>query len=298
MQDRRDFPQACLRRVVAIPASFVYNKHDFTMQKREDEGVKANYHTHTTRCQHAEGTDEAYVLAAIEAGFDVLGFADHAPWPFGRGFVSGIRMRCDQLPGYLASLQVLQAQYAGRLELHIGLEAEYFPRYHDHLLRMRDEGVTYFILGQHYADSEEENMYVGMECRWDAGVMRYAEAVVKGIRSGLYSYVAHPDLYMRSRPAFDKVCMRAADMICQAAREAGLPLEYNLLGLASQLQGDGRGYPHRDFWRYARKWDNDVILGVDAHAPSHLTRSDLWERGRQNVLALGYRLVDHLEMEA
>ncbi|MFR5796189.1 MAG: PHP domain-containing protein [Christensenellales bacterium] len=44
--------------------------------------MKANYHTHTARCGHATGTDEDYVLAAIEQGFDELGFSDHVPWPY------------------------------------------------------------------------------------------------------------------------------------------------------------------------------------------------------------------------
>ena len=44
--------------------------------------MKANYHTHTARCGHAEGTDEEYVLAAIERGFDEMGFSDHVPWPY------------------------------------------------------------------------------------------------------------------------------------------------------------------------------------------------------------------------
>ncbi len=35
-----------------------------------------NYHTHTKRCGHAKGTDEEYVIAAIEGGFDELGFSD------------------------------------------------------------------------------------------------------------------------------------------------------------------------------------------------------------------------------
>ena len=41
--------------------------------------MKNNYHTHTTRCFHAVGQDEDYVRAAIDGGFDLLGFADHAP---------------------------------------------------------------------------------------------------------------------------------------------------------------------------------------------------------------------------
>ena len=41
-----------------------------------------NYHTHTTRCNHASGTEKEYVEAAIETGLKVLGFSDHTPYPF------------------------------------------------------------------------------------------------------------------------------------------------------------------------------------------------------------------------
>ena len=40
-----------------------------------------NYHTHTTRCGHAEGTEEEYILTALRCGYKVLGFSDHTPWP-------------------------------------------------------------------------------------------------------------------------------------------------------------------------------------------------------------------------
>ena len=263
--------------------------------------MKANYHTHTTRCQHAQGADEDYVRAALEGHFDVLGFADHAPWPFRSGFVSGMRMTCEQLPGYLEALRTLREKYAGELTVHIGLEAEYFPRYHDHLLRMRDQGVSYYILGQHFADSEEDTIYSGMDCRTDDGVRRYAEAVVRAIRTGLYSYIAHPDLFMRPRydEEFDAACEEAADMICQAAKEQGMPLECNLLGLSirerdNALDGRWRGYPCPAFWQYARKWGNDAILGVDAHEPEALTNEALWLRGRQTLDAMGYHVIDHL----
>ena len=38
-----------------------------------------NYHTHTARCRHATGTEEEYVLAAIDRGLKILGFSDHTP---------------------------------------------------------------------------------------------------------------------------------------------------------------------------------------------------------------------------
>lgn len=44
--------------------------------------MKTNYHTHTTRCMHAVGSDEEYVLSAIKGGFQILGFSDHTPWKY------------------------------------------------------------------------------------------------------------------------------------------------------------------------------------------------------------------------
>lgn len=76
--------------------------------------LKCNYHTHTMRCHHAVGEDEAYVLAALEAGFDELGFADHAPWPYASHFVSNIRMSMEDFPGYLQSIRRLREKYQGK----------------------------------------------------------------------------------------------------------------------------------------------------------------------------------------
>ena len=233
--------------------------------------MKTNFHTHTFRCKHALGEDEQYVKAALTAGFDVLGFADHAPWHYATDYVSHCRMPADMWPEYKRSVLDLKDRYAGQIEIRLGLECEYTKRYFDQLLRLRDDGCEYFILASHFLDSEEYAGYVGNTCVSDDEIRRYADQTAEGIATGLYCYIAHPDLYMMPRPEFDKVCMEAADVICQAAKEAGMPLEFNLLGLGDEMRGRSRGYPHRDFWQYIRKWDNDVIIGVDAHEPAALT---------------------------
>ncbi len=255
--------------------------------------MKHNFHTHTTRCKHAVGTDEQYVKAALESGFDVLGFADHAPWAFSSDYVSHCRMLPDQWADYKQSVLNLKEKYAGQISLHLGLECEFYQKYFDQLLRLRDDGCEYFILGCHFLFTEEDFPYVGTACAQnDDEVMRYAEHTVHGIRTGLYSCVAHPDLYMMHREEFTPVCMEAADMICQAAREAHMPIEYNLLGLSGEMHGHPRGYPNGDFWQYVRKWDNEVILGVDAHDPAQLADQPVWDTAMQRLHTLGHRLVD------
>ncbi len=256
--------------------------------------MKHNFHTHTTRCKHAIGTDEQYVQAALDSGFDVLGFADHAPWAFASNYVSHCRMPADQWAEYKQSVLSLTEKYQGQIGIHLGLECEYYKQYFDQLRRLRDDGCEYFILACHFLNTEEHFPYIGISCQEDDEVLRYAEQTVEAIRTGLFAYVAHPDLYMMYRSELSPVCMEAADMICQAAKEAHMPIEYNLLGLLGEMTDHPRGYPNADFWRYVRKWDNDVILGVDAHDPAQLRNNYVWDEGVRRLNAMGHRIVDNI----
>ena len=111
-----------------------------------------NYHTHTTRCGHAEGTEEEYILTALRCGYKVLGFSDHTPWAYATpGFVSRIRMLPSQLDDYVLTLRGLREKYADKLHIRIGLEAEYFPAYLGWLKEeMERLDIEYLILGCHY----------------------------------------------------------------------------------------------------------------------------------------------------
>lgn len=160
--------------------------------------MKANYHTHTARCGHAEGTDEEYVLAAIERGFDELGFSDHVPWPYKNGYVHPtVRMHISQMPEYLASVRALAEKYRGQIRILTGFECEYFPDYMGWLADMKAEnGLDYLILGNHYDHDDEHGFYFG-HTRTAEQIRRYVDSAVKGMETGMFAYLAHPDLFMR-----------------------------------------------------------------------------------------------------
>ena len=42
---------------------------------------KTNFHTHTYRCGHANGSEEDMVCAAIKMGIEELGISEHVPLP-------------------------------------------------------------------------------------------------------------------------------------------------------------------------------------------------------------------------
>ena len=83
---------------------------------------KVNYHTHTTRCLHAVGKDEDYVISAIENGLHTLGFSDHAPYEDNR---YGLRMQYNELDDYFNSINSLKEKYKDKIDIKIGLEIEY-----------------------------------------------------------------------------------------------------------------------------------------------------------------------------
>lgn len=106
--------------------------------------MKTNYHTHTTRCHHATGSDEEFVLSAIKGGYQELGFSDHTPWKYHTDYISDIRMLPEELPGYVESIRSLQEKYKNQISIKIGLECEYFPEY-IHWLKESSKNINWTI---------------------------------------------------------------------------------------------------------------------------------------------------------
>ena len=79
----------------------------------------ANYHTHTVRCGHAEGSEREYIEAAISEGFKILGFSDHTPQPYPEGFKSHIRMDMSELDNYTETLVKLRDEYKDQIQILI-----------------------------------------------------------------------------------------------------------------------------------------------------------------------------------
>ena len=249
----------------------------------------ANYHTHTFRCGHATGSDRDYAEQAVRAGLRILGFSDHTPYEYidSRPRSRPMRMKPEELPEYAESVRALAAEYRDRLEIRLGVEAEYYPKYFSRLLELlRGNGVEYMILGQHFLGNEIGEPYSGRPTLDGKTLARYVSQTSEALDTGLFTCFAHPDLirYVGSR----KVYEREMRKLCRAARETDTPLELNLLGIR-----EGRHYPNPRFWRIAAEEGNAVILGSDAHNPEQL--GDRAETAALDMAErLGLRLLETL----
>ena len=246
---------------------------------------RANFHTHTRRCGHAEGSDRDYAEAAIRAGFRVLGFSDHAPMPFPDGHESGFRVKKADTADYFASLAALREEYRGRVGLHIGLEVEYFPALFPAFLEyIRPFPVEYLILGQHFIWEEREGSGSFADTKDPARLAAYYENVLAGVQTGKFLYVAHPDVlhYTGDEAAYEAL---TRDFL-QRLRPFGIPLEINRLGMS-----DGRIYPREAFWRLAGELGFEAVIGMDAHSPAALEDSVGEARCAELAARCGVRVV-------
>lgn len=251
----------------------------------------ANYHTHTTLCNHAEGDEREYIECAIEGGLKILGFSDHAPMPFHAHHYSSYRMRLHETAGYVNKLRVLREEYKSDIDIKIGFEAEYFPALFDSLLKfLSDFEYDYLILGQHFNKNEYDcEHYNGRPTSNENILKEFYDQMLEGFSTGKFIYIAHPDLLQFTGDK--KIYQMHTENFCKTASERGIPLEVNMLGRAV-----GRNYPNELFWDIAAHYGCNAIIGCDAHAPKYLKDKKLYEEVRKIPESRGMKILDSIEI--
>lgn len=239
------------------------------MIKKGIEIMNYNFHTHTYRCSHASGTEEEYIKRAIENGIEYMGFSDHIPFVSPSGIESGYRVPVSEAEDYCKDIAALREKYKDKIKLYIGFEAEYYADYFESMLEnARKWGAEYLILGQHFFVPEGSgNRHVSAPNDSAEDLEKYADSVVEAIKTGAFTYVAHPDVFnfIGDKKVYQDIMRR----ICIASREYNIPLELNFLGLR-----EGRSYPCDAFLEIAGEEQSPVTFGFDAHEVKHAYDGD------------------------
>lgn len=246
-----------------------------------------NYHTHTTRCNHASGTDREYVEAAIQKGLKILGISDHAPYLFpNTDFQSGFRMRLNQTEEYVNSVRKLAKEYENDIKIYCGFELEYYPDFHKEekafLMQFKPD---YFIMGQHFVGNEVDGHYY-INTGGDTLLTSYVTQVLAGLATGDFLYLAHPDVPGCAYFSGERIESEYR-RLCKGAKRMGIPLEINLLGLRGN-----RHYPTETFFKIAGEEGNDIILGMDAHSPQEVLENGAEKRALEMVEKFNLKLLN------
>ncbi|MBS7262710.1 MAG: histidinol-phosphatase [Eubacteriales bacterium] len=248
--------------------------------------MKENYHTHTSRCHHAAGTEREYIETAIARGLTVLGFSDHAPMPFEPRFESGFRMAVEETGEYVSTLRALRDEYADRIRILIGFETEYYPavfqRFRELIAPFEPD---YIIMGQHALGNEYDTAMRPQPPTKDRRILKtYVDQVLEGLETGFFSYIAHPDVINYTPD--DEIYAAEMRRLCVRCRELGIPLEVNLLGMRTN-----RNYPCEKFFRIAAQEGNEVIFGCDAHEPASVAEPGNLAEARRFAEKTGLKVI-------
>ena len=236
-------------------------------------------------------TSEEMIRCAVEAGLKKLGFSDHTPYPFPKDHVSTFRMAMHHLADYVGTVEKVRKGFSGQLEIFLGVEAEYYPKYFEELLPiLLDHGVEYMLLGQHFLYNETEGIGSIGPTADPARLRQYCNQTIDALYTGQFTYFAHPDLMHFIGD--DAIYRREILRLCRTAKQCRIPLEINLLGFAS-----GRHYPNRRFWELAAEEGCQVVLGCDAHRPEALLDEEQERKARALVADLGLELLEDIPLK-
>jgi len=231
-----------------------------------------NLHTHTYRCKHANGDINDYIEAAIEHHVDRLGISDHTPLPDNRWL--GVRMHLDDLQEYSDTIDHAKLHYQGQITILKGMEcdwsSEYIDFYQTELLEKYQ--FDYLIGASHWFPFNDE-WQMSFNITTPGQVMAYAKFYAQAIASGLFSFMAHPDVFC-SNYEWDDVAIIGAKIILQAAAKYNTPLEINGYGFRKPKvdlpSGSRPGYPYTKFWELAANYNIQVVCNSDAHRPQDI----------------------------
>ena len=232
------------------------------------------YHSHTYRCGHACGKDEDYIKNAIKACLKDYGVSDHVILPH----IAQPRMRgaWTLFNDYLDSIRVLKEKYKNEINIYTAFECEYMPQYEEYYRSLlKEKKVDYLILGQHCYFKDNKVVWYHLLDE-ETCLKEYTEHLINGMKSGLFMYVAHPDLFIGFVPKWNDLTKKYAKMIIDAAVKYDLPLEINLAHARIYGMRHFAGtysyyeYPFTPFWEMVAKSKAKVVIGFDVHDPKDI----------------------------
>ncbi len=226
-----------------------------------------NYHTHSTFCD-GKNTPEEVVRAAVERGFDALGFSGH-------GYTAYDERSCmSDTDGYIAEIRRLQKEYADRIQIYLGVEEDSYSL----LDRSR---FDYIIGSSHYVALDGE--YVSIDStlsyihkalqKFDNSIERFAEAYYapfcRYIAERKPDIVGHFDLITKfderdsNRLLSDEGYFKTAEAYMALAARCDVLFEVNTGAIARGYRHDP--YPHERLLHILKKSGRGVVLSSDSH---------------------------------
>lgn len=249
----------------------------------------ADYHLHTPLCHHAVGEPSEYVAVARTRGLSEIGFSDHSPMP-GQEPFDDWRMSRDDLPRYVDMILAAR-DAAAPFPVRLGLECDFIPGQESWIEHLATLAPWDYLVGSvHYLApgwDVDNPRWIGRFTASDTAVEEiwalYWRAYERCVASGLFDFVAHPDLAKKFgfRPPGD--LRRYYEPTVAAAARTGVAMEVSTAGLHKPV---GELYPAPEMLTLMQAAQIPIVISSDSHAPGEVGRD--FDHAVAAVRAAGY----------
>lgn len=270
------------------------NKEGFAQMK-----IRGDFHTHTTYCD-GKSTPREMVEAAYRMGLTDFGISGHADYSM---YEPGFGMSDAILASYKQELQKLKEEYAGKLNLYIGIELDVLgPRQQaDYAI-----GSTHSVLknGQFVCvDDTEEKLVQGVETLWNGDWYAFAKDYYE-LEGTVYDrlkcdWVGHFDLLTKFNEGY-KHFDETKDAYLEPALAAmkklhgqGLPFEINTGAMSRGYRT--APYPNRILLKELHAMGGRIMINSDSHSASTIAYA--FDMAGQIAYECGFRKVTVLSPE-
>lgn len=247
-----------------------------------------DYHTHHDRCGHAQGSLRDMIEAALAAGVDQLGLSDHSPLFFlpDDHPSPGMTMARSEFPAYVEEMRRLREEYAGRLDIRLGVESDYMPGWMERYNSIYAGYPLDYVIGSvHYF----EGRHVFDRTRWeaeDADPLRtfthYIGLVQEAARCGVFDIMGHLDAVKGLGVVPDSPLTELWDETVRIIAEANLAVEVNTSGARKPARA---WFPSTDLLERLHRAGVVFTFGSDAHSPAQLLHD--WEAVTEYLRSIG-----------
>lgn len=245
-------------------------------------------HMHTPLCKHARGKPQDYAREAEKKGLKGITFTCHSPMPF--GWNPKVRMSINQFDEYVDMVDEARDEYAGRVDVRLGMESDYLPGMENWLEDLHARADFSYILGSVHPQTDEYKlMYLTGYSRLDYE-RSYFENLANAAETGLYDCLSHPDIVKIVHANQYKVSdhmdtiKRALDRIAKT----GIAMELNTSG---QHKAYREMNPGMEILAEMVERDIPVVLGSDSHDARRVGED--FDKALQKLQSVGYETVSY-----
>jgi histidinol-phosphatase (PHP family) len=205
------------------------------------------------------------------------------------GWWPQVRMDISQLDDYLAMVDRTREAYAGRLDVRVGMEMDFFPGFEWWVESLNERCEFHHVLGSvHFFGTDYKTRY------WKGDLVafqkQYFTHLAESAETGLFDTLAHPDLVKNLQPEnyeFEVIAEHLGTCLDRIAA-TGVAMELNTSG---RLKLAPEFNPGPGMLTMMRERGIPVVLGSDSHVPRRVG-SD-FDDALDSLESAGYRKVSH-----